>query len=189
MATLTTGPVWTDHVQDGVTFAVSHLRPVFVDHSIPAIEPTAKKPGRVARVVKLRISYSHHCFTQALGKVPNANPDHYYNCTKRPNDPRVFCPVRWKESFALPGIIAALKNCYFTRHDNYFVWKDPTNPMLDEYFVYFSIALHPSGFVDIEVESSYPRADAERVKKNAKKISFNSLVVNTVNGKRTHAPP
>lgn len=188
MATIATGPIWTDHFQNGVSYSVAHLHPTFVDYAIPAIAPTSRKRGRAALNVKVRIVYSHHCFTQALEKVAASNPDHYYNCTKRLNDPRVFCSVRWNESLALPTIISGIGNCFFTRHHNFFVWRDPTAAELDEYFVYFSVNRR-GGFVEIEVESAYPRADAEEAKAGARKVSLTTLIVNAANGRKTHRPP
>lgn len=184
MATLATGPVWINHAQDGVVYSVKHVLPTLVDYPIPAVARTAKKPGRAAMTLKVRIVYSHHCFTQSLAKVPGANPDHFYNCTKRPNDPRVFCVIRWNESLALPSIIAGITNCYFTRHHNYFIWRNPTAPALDEYFIYFGVTRR-NNFVELEVESAYPRADAEEAKVGAQKVSLNTLIVNTATGRGT----
>lgn len=188
MATLATGPVWVDHTQEGQTFSVRHLHPSFIDYQVPAVAATKRKPGRAAMNIKVRVSYSHHCFTQALDKVPGANPDHYYNCTKRPNDPRVFCAVRWNESMELPEIMSGVKNCYFTRHHNYFVWRNPKNPELGEYFVYFDVKRRGT-FVEIEIESAYPRSDGDEAKAGAAKVSLTTLVVNAANGKATRRPP
>ncbi|MCC8363165.1 hypothetical protein LK996_08765 [Lysobacter sp. A6] len=138
--------------------------------------------------VKVRVVYSHHCFTQALAKVAGANPEHYYNCTRRPQDHRVFCTVRWNESLALPEIVAGIRNCYFTRHHNYFVWRDPTVAGSDEYFVYFNIRRRGT-FVEMEIESAYLRGDAKQAKAGARKVSLTTLIVNAANGRRTHRPP
>jgi hypothetical protein len=188
LATLATGPFWTDHTQDGVAYSVKHVQPTFVDYAIPAIAPTARRPGRAAMTVKVRIVYSHHCFTQALARVANAGKEQHYNCTKRPNEQRVFCAIRWHESLALPAIVAGIKNCYFTRHHNYFVWRNPTDPGLDEYFVYFSVTRR-SGYVEIEIESAYSRADGNEAKAGAQKVSMNTLIVNAANGRATRRPP
>lgn len=188
MATLATGPWWTDHMQENVWYSVGHVLPSFVDYPIAAVARTARKPGRAAMTVKVRIVYSHHCFTQALAKVAGANPEHYYNCTRRPHDPRVFCTMRWTESLALPDIVAGIRNCYFTRHHNYFVWRDPTSAGEDEYFVYFNVTRRGT-FVEIEIESAYPRADAKEAKAGARKVSLTTLIVNAANGRRTHRPP
>lgn len=187
MATTTTGPVWGDHTQGGQSFSVGHLHPVFLTHEISAVPATKSKPGRAAMTAILRIFYSHHCFTQALEKVAAANPDHYYNCTRRPKDPRVFCLDRWTESKALPSIWTGIGNCYFTRHHNYFVVRNPTNPLLGDYFVYFAVRANSSGFVDIEIESAYPRLDGAR-EKGASKVSFTVLVANALRGVRTRKP-
>lgn len=189
MATLTTGPVWDDHVQGGRTFCLKHLHPLFIDFSIPAVPATKRKPGRAELAVKMHISYSHHCFTEALDKFPNSDPDHLYNCRSRPGDMRVFCPIRWNESLALPDMIANMGACYFTRHENYFIWRSPTGPALGEYFVYFNVGRHPSGFVELNIESAYCRQDGQRQKKNAQKTSLNALVVNAIRGVKTHRPP
>lgn len=187
MATLATGPIWIDHVQDGVTYSVSHVHPVFIDYAIPEIAATPRKPGRVAKTMKVRIVYSHHCFTQALEKVPLADPAHLYTCTRR-REARVFCPVRWSESLALPTIVAGIRQCYFTRHHNYFVWRSPTDLDLEEYFVYFSVRSRGS-YVEIEIESAYPRTDGDQLKRRAQKVSLTTLIVNAANGRKTHRPP
>lgn len=187
MATMAIGPVWTDHIQDGVTYSLNHVRPVFVDYAVPAIAATARKPGRAAKTLKVRIVYSHHCFTQAVEKVVRADPAHLYTCARR-KEVRVFCPVRWNESLALPSIIAGMTSCFFTRHHNYFVWRNPTASGVDEYFVYFSVISRGS-FVEIEIESAYPRADGAQVRKGAQKVSLTTLIVNAANGRKTHRPP
>jgi len=188
MPTVATGPFWVEHFQDGVAYSVKHLHPVFVDFVVPAVAPKKNKPGRAEMDVKLRFVYSHHCFTQALDKNPGADPSRHYSCTKRPNDSRVFCAIRWAESFALPGIVTGLQNCYFTRQDNFFVWRNPTNPALDEYFVYFDVKRR-SNHVEIEIQSAYPRADAADAKKGAQRVSFVTLIVNALMGRPTHRPP
>ena len=188
MATLCTGPFWANHNQGGQRYAVDHLHPVFKRYEVPAVAATRTKPGRVAMTVHVRITYSHHCFTQSLEKMPDANPDHHYNCTRRPGERRVFCVDRWNETLALPTFIAELRTCYFTRHHNYFVWRSPTNPTLAEVFVYFRLDRR-GAFVDLKVESAYPRADADDVRKGARKVSLITLIVNAANGRRTHAPP
>lgn len=189
MATLAKGPVWLDHVQEERTYSLRHLRPAFISHTIPAVQATPRKPGRAEITIKVRISYSHHCFTNAVDAVAAPNPDHYYNCQKRPNEIRVFCPIRWQESQALPSLMSNLKKCYFTRHHNYFVWRNPTSPNPGEYFVYFAVRQHAHGFVDLEVESAYLADDGPRRKKDAREISLNALFVNTINGRRPHPAP
>jgi hypothetical protein len=187
MATLATGPFWADHIQDGAAYTTGHVQPTFVDYAIPAIARTPRRPGRSAMTLKVRIVYSHHCFTQALEKVPAANADHFYNCTKRPKDRRVFCPARWTESLALPDIVANIRNCYFTRHHNYFVCRNPTQPGADEYFVYFSVTKR-GAFIEMEIESAYLRADARQARAGATKVSLTTLIVNAAKGRATHRP-
>lgn len=186
MATVCAGPTWADHVQDGQTFELRHLQPSFRDYVIAAVPATAKKPGRAEINIKLRTRYSHHCFTQAVEKVPAADPAHFYTCTVR-NEERVFCVDRYKESLALPGIVGTIGKCYFTGKHNYFVYRDPQNPMLGEYFVYFVIERNER-FVEMYIESAYPRLDGER-EKRAKVTSLNALIVNAWRGKATHPPP
>lgn len=188
MATISRGPVWDSHTQDQVTYGVSHLHPVVVPYVVPAVAPTPSKPGRAEIAATIRFSYSHHCFSQAVDKVPNPNPEHFYTCTAR-RETRVFCVDRWSESHALPAILGAihLGSCFFTGKHNYFIVRHPTNPALGEYFVYFTVSRHASGFVDVFVESAYPRTDGERVNRRHK-VSFNVLVVNALRGVPTHPP-
>ncbi|TAK39148.1 MAG: hypothetical protein EPO30_06490 [Lysobacteraceae bacterium] len=193
MATATTGPWWADHTQEATTFSVRHLHPTFTDYCIPAIAATKSKPGREAIKVKLRISYSHHCFTRDLEGTPGADPDHYYNCSKRPKEKRVFCPHRWNESHALPGILSGLNKCYFApktkknKEENFFIWRNPSNPALGEYFVFFKLKLHKNGFIDLVVQSAYPRTDGERLK-NSGPTTLQTLIANMVGGKKTFNP-
>lgn len=186
MATSCRGPAWCDHTQAGTHYSVAHLLPGFTEYVIPAVPVKGGKPGRAEMKARLHISYSHHCFTR--GCEPHDDPDHFYTCTAR-RETRTFCTDRWDESKALPKIIGNLKNCYFTRHHNFFVWRDPVNPALGEYFVYFTVKLNRlAEFVDVHVESAYPRLDGDRAKKSASKVSFNVLVVNAVRGVRTRSP-
>jgi hypothetical protein len=187
MATTSRGPNWADHTQGGTVFSVAHLSPIFTDYFMPTVEPTKRKPGRAAATIKLHIYYSHHCFTQALAKVQNPDPDHYYYCSAR-RETRIFCVNRWQESKALPVIVSSISTCFFTRHHNYFVVRNPTNPALGDYFVYFTVKLNRSGgFVDVQIESAYPRLDSKR-EKHAGKVSFAVLVMNAFRGVDTHTP-
>lgn len=187
MATISRGPNWADHMQGGAVFPVGHLSPIFIDYFVPAVVPSKRKPGRAAMLVKLHVYYSHHCFTQALAKVQNPDPEHYYHCIAR-QETRIFCVNRWEESKALPAIVSGMSTCFFTRHHNYFVVRNPSNPALGEYFVYFTVKLNRTGgFVDIEIESAYPRLDGQR-EKRANKVSLTVLVVNAVRGVHTHTP-
>ncbi len=87
-----------------------------------------------------------------------------------------------------PEIVAGIRNCYFTRHHNYFVWRDSTSVGADEYFVYFNVTRRGT-FVEMEIESAYPRADAKEAKAGARKVSLTTLIVNAAHGRRTHRPP
>lgn len=189
MATQSKGPVWGDHTQGGSVFCLRHLHPIFKNHEIPAQPSKGGKPGRALLSTQLYIHYSHHCFTQALEKLPEADPDLFYTCTTR-RETRVFCQARWSESKLLPAIIAAIDRgkCFHTRHHNYFVVRDPSNPALGDYFIYFAVVLSKSGFVDVHIESAYPRLDAERQLKNAERVGFNVLVVNALRMVDTRRP-
>ncbi len=187
MATVCKGPNWLNHEQFGTLYSLVHLQPIFSDYIIPAVAATTRKPGRAALTVKLQILYSHHCFTQALDKANNPDSEQHYICSAR-GETRVFCENRWRESLALPEIISNLSTCYFTRHHNYFVIRNPSNLALGDYFVYFTVKLNRSGnFVDIEIESAYPRLDGQRALR-AKKVGFSVLIVNAVRGVSTHSP-
>jgi len=119
--------------------------------------------------------------------MPGATSDQAYVCTLREHEDRVFCRDRWNESKALPAIMLGITSCYFTRHHNFFVVRNPVEPTLGEYFVYFSVRLNAAGFVDIDIESAYPRRDGHREKREHK-TSMNALLVNTVRGVPTFRP-
>jgi len=190
VGTVSLGPKWIDHTQDGVSYALGHLHPEFIDVAIPAVPATPNKPGRAAVNLKVWVHYSHHCFTQAPDKVPNATQEHYYTDKGR-NDRRIFCPIRWEDSKRLPGIIQGLagSNCFATRHHNYFAVRSVANPVTDAYFVYFAARLHSSSAIDLHVESAYVRSDAARVKQSARKVSFYTLLMKAWQGSQLRRPP
>jgi hypothetical protein len=181
------GPHWGNHMQAGQTYGMHHLQPSVFDYLIPAIPRTKSKPGRVGLSVKMLLRYSHHCFTQALERVPDADPDHYYRCSLR-GETRVFCTERWAQSKQLPVIVKGIKKCHFTPHQNYFIFRDPMAPAIGDYFVYFALKLNrEKPLIELDIESAYCRLDRER-EKNAPVTSLNTLVANTARGIHTHAP-
>jgi len=185
MPTECLGPHWKDHFQNNNHYSLTHLQPTFIKYVIPAIEATKKKSGRAEIQTILRVLYSHHCFTHALDKSPTASPDNVYTCLSR-METRVFCLDRWSESKALPNIITTLQKCFFTRHHNYFVIRNTINPGLGDYFIYFRLKLSSNGnFIELNIESAYPRLDGDREKK-AQQVGFNVLVVNAIRGVGTH---
>ena len=187
MATSCSAPVWANHHQGGITYGLGHLRPRIVRHVLPAVPAVGKKPGRAEMQAMVYLHYSHHCFSQAPGKVLGFDPDHVYTDTSR-NESRIFCPVRWQQSQHLPALISRMMGgkCWFTRHHNYFL-LEPIAGQDDPYTIYFAATRHESAGldVDVHVESAYckPKDQPQG------KISFNAIVANVMRGKTPRAPP
>jgi len=174
MATYSKNVVWTEHVQGGTTYSLSHLHPRYVIFTAPA---QGSSPGRNVRA---RIEYSHHCFSQDPSKVEGYDPEHLYHWVARPNDPRVFCANRWELSKQLPRLVEKLdeRNCYPTRRENYFAVKRDLPS--GHYVLYFRAERQRAGGADVRlfVESAYHRDDMDTLIANAEKTSIMDILLN-----------
>lgn len=152
--------VWVDHVQDGVRYRLKHLHPTFVEFHAEAQPPEPGRPGRPARNFRVRIEYSHHCFSREPGKVPGYNPAHLYTWLKREEDPRVFCPERYLKSKNLPGLVENLdqRNVYPTGLHNHFAVKRETPQ--GHYSIWFHVK-QKRDFLLMVIESAYVRLDMD----------------------------
>jgi hypothetical protein len=180
MATTCKSVVWVDHTQEGQTYSLAHLRPTVLDFHVPACGPTAGKPARPARTIKVLIQYSHHCFTQGVDQLASQyNPDHLYTWLKRPDDVRVFCPNRWDESKALPTLIRNLQDraCYPTRRHNFFAVKRAVPD--GHYTIYFRVDRENSTNIRLFVESAYVRTDMDAHIANAASTTIVDILVNS----------
>ncbi|WP_313347555.1 hypothetical protein [Stenotrophomonas sp.] len=173
MATYSKSVVWIDHRQDGVVYSLRHLHPTYV-----IFKGEAKARQSVLHI-RVRIEYSHHCFSQAPSKLAGYDPDHVYGWVVRPNDPRVFCIKRWEASMALPGILAGLveRNCYSTRRKNHFAVKRHVSS--GHYVVYFRVERRVTGGAELRlfVESAYFRGDMDEALATAEKVSILDILL------------
>lgn len=125
-------PRWPSHRgNDGAEYSLAHLHPQRFTLSFAALR------GYPARDVEIRVGYSSHAFTI---RCPNGVQAHHpYS---KPNEPRVFCPVRYGLSLELPAIITSLetRKCYATSRKNYFIVEQVAGllPAL-EYWVFFDV--------------------------------------------------
>lgn len=174
MPTHSKSVVWVDHTQDGVTYSMKHLHPVYISFNAEA------QDNRPARKIIVRVEYSHHCFTQDPAKVESVDAEHLYHWEARPNDVRVFCPLRWEASKELPGLIHRLdeRNCYPTRRENYFAVK--RDHPSGHYVTYFRAERRLAGGADVRlfVESAYHRDDMDLTIAKADKTSIIDILVN-----------
>ncbi|WP_279158789.1 MULTISPECIES: hypothetical protein [Gammaproteobacteria] len=173
MATHSRSVVWVDHRQDAVLYSLRHLHPTYV------VFKGASKGQRSALHIRVRVEYSHHCFSQDPSKLGSYDPGHVYTWAVRPDDPRVFCLRRWEASKALPGILASLveRNCYSTRRRNHFAVKRHLSS--GHYVIYFRVEKKVTGGADLRlfVESAYHRDDMDTVLATAEKISILDILL------------
>lgn len=165
--------VWLDHHQDGLRYCLKHLHPTYVVYKRDG------GPGRSATHVRVRVEYSHHCFSVDATKLADFNPDHVYLWEVRPNDPRVFCPFRWELSKLLPELLLHLdkRSCYATRRRNHFAVR--RNHPSGHYVLYFRVERKVTGGADIRlfVESAYHRDDFEEILATAERTSLLNLLL------------
>lgn len=175
MATHSKNVVWVDHAQNGVTYSMKHLHPAYITFDAEA------QGDRPALSIRVRVEYSHHCFSQDPSKVDAFDAEHLYHWAARPEDARVFCPLRWEASKELPGLIHRLdeRNCYPTRKENYFAVK--RDHPSGHYVMYFRAERRFTGGADVRlfVESAYHRDDMDLTITKAEKTSIIDILVNS----------
>jgi hypothetical protein len=95
-----------------VTYDLTHLRPMMLE-----VKPAAQ-PDRIVRVVA---SFGGHTFTK---ERKDGDPSSLR--TGSLNDPRTFCPCRYKYSLQLPGIIedATRGRVCKSHSDNYLIVRE-----------------------------------------------------------------
>lgn len=174
MTTYSRNTVWADHTQCGVTYSLKHLHPTY------AIFNAEAQGDRPALAIRVRVEYSHHCFSQDPSKVGEFDSENLYLWAARPKDARVFCPLRWEASKLLPQLILRLdeRNCYPTRKENYFAVKRDLPS--GHYVAYFRVERKLTGGADIRlfVESAYHRDDMDLKIAKSEKTSIIDILVN-----------
>lgn len=152
---------------------MKHLHPTYV-----VFKGAARSKSSPVHI-RVRIEYSHHCFSQDPSKLIDVHPDHVYHWDGRPSDPRVFCPVRWEASKALPDLLLHLdeRNCYATRRNNHFAVKRDLPS--GHYVVYFHVERRITGGADIRlfVESAYHRDGMEEMLATAERTSILDILM------------
>ncbi|QWT18391.1 hypothetical protein KPL74_11620 [Bacillus sp. NP157] len=167
---------WVAHRDSGGYHDLRHLDPFSFVHEARLQPASPGRPERSALSIRVRVGFSHHCFT--LGR---ADPDFsMLNLYDYSADPRSFCSVRYSLLQELPSLVRALsrKRCYRTRHANYFpVLARMANGSC--YTVYFSVTRSHAASSDVNllVESAYVRATSPTIGRGAHEVSFTSILV------------
>lgn len=158
--------------QTGYDFA--HLDPYIFEYDLTEHHLVKKK-------LNIRVAFSHHCFTKGLkvddNKRPvldSCHPDLLF--MQKPEDPREFCPDRYKMSFQIPQMINDFikKRVLHTGKRNYLYMPDGSE-------LYFDVTKvtnkkYPYD-LNIYVRSHYVRTQGNPP--NAGPIGFHILAANT----------
>lgn len=173
MVTRSRNTVWENHAKDGVTYSLKHLHPTYL------VLKAVARGNRPARNISVRVEYSHHCFSRATSAAEGVSTEDLYLWAARPNDPRVFCALRWKASMMLPDLVRCLdtRRCHLTRRANYFAVK--RNGASGHYVIYFRVDRRFTGGADVRlfVESAYHRDDMELTIQNAERTSILDILL------------
>jgi len=178
LATLSPTRVWLNHEQDGQVYTLTHLHPVFLTFSAPALPAQLGRPARPAKTFRVRSEYSHHCFTQDPSKLEFYDAEHLYSWIERPNDPRVFSLQRYEDSKLLPNLVASLdqRNVYPSRHSNHFAVKRASPE--GHYSIWFRVE-RATNFHRMVVESAYRRSDMDEQIAHTQPTTLIDVLVNT----------
>lgn len=192
MATRCPGPNWADHEDGGQRYKLDHLHAFFLRYHIDAVPAKGHKPGRAAKDLVIYVTFSHHCFTQAIDaeEVLGHREEERYVDTGR-GEERVFCAKRWHLSKQLPTILQTLhdRRCFFAKNDNFFTVELGNVVPPEDYVVYFYTARHNTADLQLTIQSAYTRPDQPHLSKGVNKIGFNAIVMNTLRGTRPRRPP
>jgi hypothetical protein len=168
---------WKPFIHDGREYELSHLHPETWAFEQAA---TDKNP---ARIYKIRIIYSLHCFTTK--KLENNNDISLNYSDSR--ELRTFCFARHTASYQLQSIIRGLGNGYvFHTGEQNFLRID--NGAGEKYEVFFVVTRSRERDLDLQlyVQSSYVRTRGSSPK--AGKIRFSVVAYNTLQNKKIKPP-
>lgn len=200
MGTLSTPPVWAEHVQAGVRYSMAHLDSYVLQYKIPAVAPAPGKPGRAAQQFRLHVEFSHHCFSRKIedGLPPPPDEETYGDTRRNGNDLRQFCPIRWFWSKTLKRTIQGLDTCrlYTTGRHNFLTVDANLNGTPQSYTIYFRVDRWPRGDsvaggvstygMKLTIESAYDRPDL--VTKSENLASWNAILLNALDREATKNP-
>jgi hypothetical protein len=175
---------WNDHVPSAtVRHSLTHLHP-FTQH----VELTASNRHQ-ALTVELYVSFGLHTFTRA---VEPHDEDHQLYRDNR--ESRTFCPTRYGQSIALPGIVRTLerRRCEFARgingQMNYVTVETAEG---ERYAAFFDLRrfkkLGPTA-VHLMVQSAYI-LDPEKPAPGKGRIHFHALLGHAIRGTTPRRPP
>ncbi len=101
---------WKAFKHGGLEYSLDHLHPHIVSYTQP------EKDGNPARVYRVLVKYSLHCF--AIRAEPEHDPSLRYSDNR---ETRTFCFDRYQQSFLLPAIMSQLDkgHIYHTAHETF----------------------------------------------------------------------
>jgi hypothetical protein len=166
---------WEPHTDaNNVVYDLSHVHPLKYNLRL---EATAKYE---ARNVPISVSFSSHTFTKSCAEA-DCHPQY-----SPPDDPRVFCSIRYELSKRLPELVTTLagRHCYLHKHrdNNYIVVELAGLPPGSEYWIFFRLL--PAGAdrtapsaVLVMVDSAFPGDPARApYMPKPRKYVFNALI-------------
>ena len=140
--------------------------------------------GKSARTYRVKILFSHHCFTE--GKKSGDDPQLEFLDGGPKRDHRTFDAIRWELSQYLPDIIRGLmgRHIAHTHHNSFFtVDIVDQNGTSIEYEVYFEVALVKKELY-LTVTTAFSRDPANLgARPRGGKIRFSTILFNVSQNK------
>lgn len=175
---------WVAFKHNGIEYDLSHIHP----SSIQYVQP--EKGGNPARVYKVDVCYSLHCFSKGKSLTEMNDPLLDYSDAK---ETRGFDFFRYDLSKQLPTIIKNLnlKKCMFTGRGNFFIIEVVTpSGTKEDYEVYFDVMRGKvPGVLHLLVQSAFVAAPENRNKRRAtKKVALYIILANKLAGKLIKIP-
>lgn len=148
-----------------------------IEYSMAHLEPFSFSIAHENFQYRVRVEFSHHCFTEEA--LDWHRPDRRYDYN---NDPRSFCKIRYGFSTRLPNIVRGLtgKTVYVGQYGNYFVMRN--TDLLGNgppYLVFMDttrLRNRKLGDVKLYVQSAYSKANMVAV---GQPINFDLLIAST----------
>jgi hypothetical protein len=175
---------WEPFEYEGETYALEHLHPKVVVYEQPAAHD---KP---ARVYKVQLIYSLHCFTRKAEPDETRDQALYYRDSR---ERRIFDFRRYRQSKQLPMIVETFysRQCYHTGKGNFFVVElIGEDGAREEYEIYFEASRSSvRGVLNLYIRSAYVR-DKDHTGNRPKKkpIGFYIILFKTLNNQQIKAP-
>lgn len=154
-------------------------------HHLSAVKQTFTHPNR-NETYTLYFTFSHHTFTVKMSSETCEDTQNVY--LQKPEDKRVFCPVRYQLSFHLPEIINTLPTqfCYHGGYSRYCVCKLQGDDGKDIFYQVVFRVWKARGKMRFHVESAYPLPARPS---KTKKVNFWVICHNLLKNKKLPKPP